>query len=168
MSFRHHHFIYLPYLAVSLSAQSLEPLVVTGKSESLIGEASSASKGQASAEPQVNCVFSISADGQPMNFVTHAHGQGYADLNPIIPELIESIDYWKGPFYGQLGNLSTAGAAKFRYFDLLPQGIASITLGEHNFYRGLVADTLDLSNPASASSKSNQLQAASADRSACR
>ena len=50
MSFRHHHFIYLPYLAVSLSAQSLEPLVVTGKSESLIGEASSASKGQASAE----------------------------------------------------------------------------------------------------------------------
>ena len=92
-----------------------------------------------------------------MNFVTHAHGQGYADLNPIIPELIESIDYWKGPFYGQLGNLSTAGAAKFRYFDLLPQGIASITLGEHNFYRGLVADTLDLSNPASASSKSSKV-----------
>ncbi|RYD32494.1 MAG: TonB-dependent receptor [Verrucomicrobiaceae bacterium] len=90
--------------------------------------------------------FSIYMDGQPVNFVTHAHGQGYADLNPIIPELVESIDYWKGPFFAELGDLSTAGAARFRFFDMLPRGIASFTIGEDNFYRGLLADTIDLSS----------------------
>ncbi len=90
--------------------------------------------------------FSIFMDGQPVNFVTHAHGQGYADLNPIIPELVESLDYWKGPYFAELGDLSTAGAARFRFFDMLPQGIASFTLGENNFYRGLLADTIDLSS----------------------
>ncbi len=90
--------------------------------------------------------FSIFMDGQPVNFITHAHGQGYADLNPIIPELVESLDYWKGPFFAELGDLSTAGAAKFRFFDMLPSGIASFTIGEDNFYRGLVADTIDLSS----------------------
>jgi len=89
--------------------------------------------------------FSIFMDGQPVNFVTHAHGQGYADLNPIIPELVEQLDYWKGPFFGELGDLSTAGAARFNFFDMLPQGIASVTIGENNFYRGLLADTIDLS-----------------------
>src|SRR5690606_28113063 len=39
--------------------------------------------------------FSIFMDGQPVNFITHAHGQGYADLNPVIPELVESLEYWK-------------------------------------------------------------------------
>lgn len=90
--------------------------------------------------------FSIFMDGQPVNFITHAHGQGYADLNPIIPELLESIDYWKGPYFGHLGDLSTAGAARFRFVDMLPHGIASFTLGEDNYYRGLLADTIDLSD----------------------
>jgi len=168
--------------------RTLDALVVTGKSESLIGEATSASKGQTSAAelaarptlrrgeileaiPGVVITqhsgdgkanqyfvrgynldhgtdFSISMDGQPVNFVTHAHGQGYADLNPIIPELVEQLDYWKGPFFGELGDLSTAGAAKFRFFDMLPQGIASFGFGEHHYIRGLLADTIDLSNPA--------------------
>lgn len=179
------------FLTVTLSAQSeeLAPLIVTGKAESLIGTAPSASKGQANSEellerpylrrgellevvPGVIITqhsgdgkanqyfvrgfnldhgtdFSITMDGQPVNFVTHAHGQGYADLNPIIPELVETMDYWKGPFYGQLGDLSTAGAAKFRFFDMLPQGIASVGIGENNYFRGLLADTIDLTPPAS-------------------
>lgn len=89
--------------------------------------------------------FSIFMDGQPVNFITHAHGQGYADLNPIIPELVESLDYWKGPFFAELGDLSTAGAARFRYVDMLPRGIASITIGQDNYFRGLLADSIDLS-----------------------
>ncbi|RYD48793.1 MAG: TonB-dependent receptor [Verrucomicrobiaceae bacterium] len=176
-------------VTVSAQTQELTPLVVTGKAESLIGEAPSASKGQANAEelsdrpylrrgelletvPGVIITqhsgdgkanqyfvrgfnldhgtdFSITMDGQPVNFVTHAHGQGYADLNPIIPELVETLDYWKGPFFGQLGDLSTAGAAKFRFFDMLPQGIASVAVGEDNYFRGFLADTIDLSTPAS-------------------
>lgn len=181
--------LFLSFLTINVSAQTqeIEPLVVTGKAESLIGKAPSASKGQANAEELMDrpylrrgelletvpgviitqhsgdgkanqyfvrgfnldhgTDFSITMDGQPVNFVTHAHGQGYADLNPIIPELVESLDYWKGPFFGQLGDLSTAGAAKFRFFDLLPQGIASVGIGEDNFYRGLLADTIDLSTP---------------------
>jgi hypothetical protein len=186
------------FLIIAASAQEIKPspdtspqklaeLVVTGKAESLIGIAASASKGRASFEelaqrpylrrgqllevvPGVIITqhsgdgkanqyfvrgfnldhgtdFNISMDGQPINFTSHAHGQGYADLNPIIPELVESLDYWKGPFYGQIGDFSTAGAAKFRFFDMLPQGIALFGFGENNYLRGLLADTIDLSNP---------------------
>jgi hypothetical protein len=91
--------------------------------------------------------FNISMDGQPINFASHAHGQGYADINPIIPELVQTLDYWKGPFHGQLGDFSTAGAAKFRFVDMLPQGIALFGFGQNNYYRGLIADTIDLSTP---------------------
>lgn len=186
-----HHFAPLLFLTRTLAEEApdnmLDPLVVTGKAESLIGEAATASKGQAnsrelgerpylrrgellevvpgvvitqhSGDGKANQYFvrgfnldhgtdfSVSMDGQPVNFVTHAHGQGYADLNPIIPELVEQLDYWKGPFFGQLGDLSTAGAAKFRFFDLLPQGIASVGMGENHYFRGLIADTIDLSAP---------------------
>ncbi|MFD2258083.1 TonB-dependent receptor [Luteolibacter algae] len=96
-------------------------------------------------------------DGQPVNFVTHAHGQGYADLNPVIPELVESVDYWKGPFFGQLGDLSTAGGAKFNFFDTLPEGIATVGIGQHNYFRGLIADSIDLAAPASFDAKSPAL-----------
>lgn len=96
--------------------------------------------------------FNISMDGQPVNFVTHAHGQGYADLNPIIPELVESLDYWKGPFFGQMGDLSTAGAAKFNFFDELPQGIATLGVGQHNYFHALLADSINLQAPVEASS----------------
>lgn len=112
--------------------------------------------------------FNISMDGQQINFPSHAHGQGYADINPIIPELVETLDYWKGPFYGQLGDFSTAGAAKFRFFDMLPQGIALFGIGQDNYYRGLLADTIDLSNPPpprEGGSKSGPLVAPSTDRS---
>lgn len=93
--------------------------------------------------------FAISMDGQPVNFVTHAHGQGYADLNPLIPELVESVDYWKGPFTGHLGDLSTAGGARFNFFDTLPRGMATVEVGEDNYFRGLLAETIDLSTPES-------------------
>lgn len=88
--------------------------------------------------------FLVRLDQQPVNFVTHAHGQGYADLSPVIPELIEGLDYWKGPFFAELGDLSTAGAARFRYYDRLPSGIAAIGMGEHGHFRGLLADSIDL------------------------
>jgi outer membrane receptor for Fe3+-dicitrate len=174
--------------------ESLAPLVVSGKAESLIGLASSASKGQANAEelaerpylrrgellevvPGVVITqhsgdgkanqyfvrgfnldhgndFSVFTDGQPINFVTHAHGQGYADLNPIIPELVGSLDYWKGPFFAELGDLSTAGAARFQFVDELPHGIATLGVGENHYLRGLLADTIDLSPAGNTTSRS--------------
>lgn len=53
--------------------------------------------------------INISADGLPVNMVSHAHGQGYADLHFVIPELVKDIDYGKGPYYAAYGNLCTAG-----------------------------------------------------------
>ena len=85
--------------------------------------------------------FAIDIDGMPVNMRTHAHGQGYADLNILIPELVEQVDYEKGVYAARNGDLSSAGAAHFKLYDFLPQGIASVTWGENNYYRGLLADS---------------------------
>src|SRR6185295_16868228 len=59
--------------------------------------------------------FATRVDGVPVNMPTHAHGQGYTDINFVIPELIESIEYRKGTYYADEGNFSAAGAADLRY-----------------------------------------------------
>jgi hypothetical protein len=75
--------------------------------------------------------FAISVDGMPVNMRTHAHGQGYADLNFLIPELIENVTYEKGVYSARNGDLSSAGSADFQLFNALPLGIATVTWGEH-------------------------------------
>jgi len=86
--------------------------------------------------------FGIFVDGMPVNMRSHGHGQGYADINFLIPELVEQLDYEKGPYYSELGDFTTAGAARFNLYRALPQGIASFTIGENNFYRSLLADSI--------------------------
>lgn len=86
--------------------------------------------------------FSISLEGMPLNMRTHAHGQGYTDLNPLIPELIQSIDYAKGTYSAADGDLSSAGSANFLLWDLMPQNLVRLEFGEYNYYRALVAGTL--------------------------
>jgi outer membrane cobalamin receptor len=56
----------------------------------------------------------ISVDGVPVNMVSHAHGQGYADLHFLIPELIGNVSFRKGPYYAEKGNMTTAGFVDFR------------------------------------------------------
>ncbi|MEM9480688.1 MAG: TonB-dependent receptor, partial [Verrucomicrobiota bacterium] len=85
--------------------------------------------------------FAIFVDSMPVNNRTHGHGQGYADINFLIPELVEELEYVKGPYYTQFGDFSTAGAARFHLYRELPQGIASFGFGRDNFYRGLLADS---------------------------
>ncbi|MFK7980322.1 MAG: TonB-dependent receptor plug domain-containing protein, partial [Saprospiraceae bacterium] len=58
--------------------------------------------------------ISISVDGIPVNMVSHAHGQGYADLHFLIPETIERLDFGKGPYYADKGNFTTAGYVDFQ------------------------------------------------------
>ena len=86
--------------------------------------------------------FAMFVDGMPVNFRNHAHGQGYADLNFIIPEMVEQLDYWKGNYFAFLGDLSSNGGARFRLVDELEQGMAMFTWGEFNFYRGVLADSI--------------------------
>src|SRR5262249_20951861 len=66
----------------------------------------------------------VSVDGLPINMVTHAHGQGYADPNFIIPEVIDRIDYYKGPYFVRLGDFDTAGAINFVSKDRFKENFA--------------------------------------------
>ena len=62
----------------------------------------------------------ITLDDVPVNMRTHTHGQGYADLNFMIPELISTLHYSKGPYFPDLGDFDTAGAVQINYVDTLP------------------------------------------------
>ena len=101
--------------------------------------------------------FGIFIDGMPVNLRTHAHGQGYADLNILIPELVESLDYRKGPSYADFGDLTAAGAARFRLRDALPHGIAAAGWGEYGHRRALLADTISFGGGGKTSGPENHL-----------
>jgi outer membrane receptor protein involved in Fe transport len=85
--------------------------------------------------------FATFVDGMPINMPTHAHGQGYTDLNWLIPELVARIHYRKGPYVAEDGDFATAGSARIELIDALPHGLASATLGEYQFARALLADS---------------------------
>jgi outer membrane receptor protein involved in Fe transport len=86
--------------------------------------------------------FATFVDGMPVNMRTHAHGQGYTDLNFLIPELVQRIDYQKGPYFAENGDFSSAGAARMRLADSLPTGIASMSLGSYGYQRAVLADSI--------------------------
>ena len=90
--------------------------------------------------------FTTYVDGIPMNMPTHAHGQGYMDINSVIPELVKNIEYGKGPYYAEVGDFSSAGYAKMFSMDKLPEGIAKFTGGEFGYYRGLLANYTKIGN----------------------
>lgn len=89
--------------------------------------------------------FSTSVDGVPVNLPSHAHGQGYSDLNFVIPELISRIDYRKGPYAAADGDFSSAGAADMVYRRRLAAPVASVLLGQGGYRRGLLASSTALS-----------------------
>lgn len=83
--------------------------------------------------------FATSVGGVPVNMPTHAHGQGYTDLNFLIPELIEQVRFRKGPYYADEGDFSSAGAAHIDYFRRLNGPLAQLTAGQGGHRRGLLA-----------------------------
>jgi len=85
--------------------------------------------------------FSITVDGIPINQPTNGHGQGYSDLNFLIPELIDTVRYEKGLYYADKGDFSAAGAADITFKNALDQGLVEATGGTHGFARGLLADS---------------------------
>ena len=87
--------------------------------------------------------LSASVDGVPNNLRTHGHGQGYNDLNGLIPELIDTIEYRKGPYYAEDGDFSSAGAVRIRYKDRLDNDFYLLSGGEHGYGRGLLAASGD-------------------------
>ena len=85
--------------------------------------------------------FSVTLDGIPMNMPSHAHGQGYLDLNGIIPELVDKVEYGKGPYYAQVGDFSSAGYAAMHTRHKMDQGFLQFTGGEFGYYRTVVANS---------------------------
>ncbi len=78
--------------------------------------------------------INISVDGMPVNMVSHAHGQGYADLHFLQPEVIENIDFDKGLYDMSKGDLATAGYVAFKTRDRMPSQ-ASVEIGMHDYQR---------------------------------
>ena len=83
--------------------------------------------------------FATSVEGVPVNMPTHAHGQGYTDLNFLIPELVEELTYRKGPYYADVGDFAAAGAADIQLKRRLDAGLLSVTAGEYGYRRVLAA-----------------------------
>ncbi len=79
----------------------------------------------------------VSVDGMPVNMVSHAHGQGYADAHFIIPETVNNIDFGTGPYYTQHGNLNTAGYVSFATYNNIPQSRVQVEAGRYNTFRML-------------------------------
>ena len=77
-------------------------------------------------------------DGMPINLRTHAHGQGYTDLNFIIPETIEGVDVHKGSYLPEYGDFVTAGAVNFRTRDMVKEGVVQAAGGEYSTQRYLL------------------------------
>jgi hypothetical protein len=83
--------------------------------------------------------FGQTVAGIPVNMPTHAHSQGYADSNFLIPELVGGVQFRKGPYYAENGDFSSAGSANINYFNVLPRPIARFTTGSFGYRRFLGA-----------------------------
>ena len=92
--------------------------------------------------------FSASAEGVPLNMRSHGHGQGYLDLNFLIPELVETTRYRKGPYAAEVGDFSSAGAVRFDFYDRLDESFAELAVGENGFNRALLGASADIGESA--------------------
>jgi hypothetical protein len=81
--------------------------------------------------------LAIFIDGMPLNQPTHAHGQGYADSNFLIPELIRSVDVKKGPYFAEEGDFSSVGAIHINLVDSFDGQLVKAALGSFNYLRML-------------------------------
>lgn len=86
--------------------------------------------------------INISVDGMPVNMVSHAHGQGYADLHFVIPELIDKVNFNKGPYYADKGNFTTAGFVEFKTKDYLENNFIKLEGGQFGTFRGITGINL--------------------------
>ena len=89
--------------------------------------------------------FATFIDGVPANMPSNAHGQGYTDLNFLVPELVEKIDYRKGPYFAEDGDFASAGSAHIKYRDSLDHGILDLTAGSAGYRRLVLAGSTPLS-----------------------
>jgi len=81
--------------------------------------------------------FAVFLDNMPLNLPSHAHGEGYSDMNTVIPEFVERVDYEKGPYYADVGNYGSAGSAHLVFYKTLPQNFVTAEGGMFGYERGV-------------------------------
>lgn len=81
--------------------------------------------------------INLTVDGMPVNMVSHAHGQGYADLHFVIPEIIEKVNFNKGPYFADKGNFTTAGFVDFKTKNYLGKSFVKAEGGQFGTFRGI-------------------------------
>jgi Carboxypeptidase regulatory-like domain/TonB dependent receptor/TonB-dependent Receptor Plug Domain len=79
--------------------------------------------------------FAVFIDDMPLNLPSHAHGEGYADMNTVIPEFVQRVNYEKGPYYADVGNYGSAGSAHLDFFKTLPENFVKAEGGMYGFGR---------------------------------
>ncbi|HEX6733978.1 MAG TPA: TonB-dependent receptor, partial [Azonexus sp.] len=88
--------------------------------------------------------FATTVMGMPANMVSHAHGQGYMDLNFLIPELVATVKYKKGVYGAEDGDFATSGSSRIDYQRQLNAPLADLTLGENHYRRLLAAGSTEI------------------------
>ncbi len=81
--------------------------------------------------------FAIFIDDMPLNLPSHAHGEGYSDMNTVIAEFVKRVNFEKGPFYADIGNYSSAGSAHLEYFKTLPRNFFKVEGGTYSYGRSV-------------------------------
>ena len=81
-------------------------------------------------------------DGMPLNMRTHAHGQGYADINFLIPELVGAVEFHKGPYFVRDGDFASAGSVRIDYLDATAKNVALTSIGSFGYKRALSITTV--------------------------
>lgn len=82
-------------------------------------------------------------DGMPINMPTHGHGQGWTDLNFLIPELVRDVRYKKGPYFADEGDFASAASVRMSLLNDVEPGYIELGLGENGYQRGLIINDHD-------------------------
>jgi TonB dependent receptor/Carboxypeptidase regulatory-like domain/TonB-dependent Receptor Plug Domain len=92
--------------------------------------------------------FAIFLDDMPLNLPSHAHGEGYSDMNTVIPEFVRRLNFEKGPYYADVGNYGSAGSAHLEFFKTLPRNFFKVEGGMYGYGRAVfgVSQTLGRGN----------------------
>ena len=81
--------------------------------------------------------FAVFLDDMPLNLPSHAHGEGYADMNTVIPEFVQRVNFEKGPYYADVGNFGSAGSAHLEFFKTLPENFFQVEGGMYGYGRAV-------------------------------
>ena len=81
--------------------------------------------------------IAIYLDDMPLNLPSHAHGEGYSDMNTVIPEFVKRVNFEKGPYYANVGNFSSAANANVAFFKTLPENFFKVEGGTHTYGRAV-------------------------------